>query len=51
MTAPDPVRRRRASTLASVFFAPMGQATVRDLQRELRPSTTSPPAATPCAPT
>ena len=35
MNAPDPVRRRRASTLASVFFAPMGQATVRDLQREL----------------
>lgn len=34
-TAPDPLRRRRSSVLASIFFAQMGQATVRDLQREL----------------
>jgi hypothetical protein len=33
--APDPLRRRRSSVLASIFFASMGQATVRDLQREL----------------
>ena len=35
ITAPDPLRRRRSSVLASIFFAAMGQTTVRDLQREL----------------
>ncbi|MEY2875971.1 MAG: hypothetical protein RLZZ373_3342 [Pseudomonadota bacterium] len=35
MPVHDPIRRRRGSVLASLYFAPMSQATVRDLQRDL----------------